>query len=470
MPLRRRNLFALIILTLGFPLLVFTNACQESSMAPENTDASDGEITVQELSSGTYSIWSYKLLKLSKSGYDDTYVQYFPPTSGARPGLLYTMPYGGITWSQNTLDNTWAARTSSSTPAFFSDLNGPNYNASTSKQISYYRVTPDLGSALVIPYLMNNVGVAISYGRFYSGGSIENDLKDTLLALEFLSQQTNIDSTRLGIYGASLGGFQAIYAAAAANARYRPLAGVAQSPLSDVEKFVRNDKETFPASGLSAGKVATYHDFYEPYIRRILQTALTLPSVSTAGYTNIKQSFLVNKLKTPFLVIHDEWDSIIPISHSQSLGSLVPSMISKFWYTQTTAINLEASSFTHNLDNPAWKTWATNMLAESYLLGRILPASTVSYYVYYSYSDMDDFMISLYTQQGAGKNMAAAAERLMDLCDSRIILVDYNSASNGIPNAAGRDVVAAFLNSYWNTSLTGVNVKSYLQANGLPPH
>ncbi|MNL10737.1 hypothetical protein D3C87_1315450 [compost metagenome] len=271
--------------------------------------------------------------------------------------------------------------------------------------------------------------------------------------------------------GTSLGGFESLYAAAHAKFDYRPLAGVVISPLSDIEKFTNYDQTVLPTAGLTAGKLSQYHDFYEPYIRRVKATTSGLPNAKPNEFLKYNHTFLEDQLATSFLIIHDEWDSITPIAHSQSLAANRSDIMDSLWYYQTGNLNLETASLTHNLESPAWKTWVNNAFAESYLLKKLYPSAPGPLIIYYSFADLNSFFGDIQMQQAAGRNMSGAAARLADLCDGRFTLVDYNPAA-GIPDYASNAVVAMFINSFWpatSGSVNAGNVEAYLRTNGLPP-
>ena len=150
--------------------------------------------------------YPYKLLRIKDGAGLETYALWIAPKPGVTSVIVMTEPYTGIDWTGLTLDQTVAVLPDAKTLGYIDDLYGPLYEASTSKKIVYDYKTPDDIIPKGMPYLVNGMGVLFVFERFYAGGSIEQDANETALALEFLGTQLSVDSSKIGITGASWGG------------------------------------------------------------------------------------------------------------------------------------------------------------------------------------------------------------------------------------------------------------------------
>jgi dipeptidyl aminopeptidase/acylaminoacyl peptidase len=56
---------------------------------------------------------------------------------------------------------------------------------------------------------------------------VRDDIEDMKAGMWFVADQSDVDKTRIGVYGGSWGGFEALYATAYADPRARPLVTVA---------------------------------------------------------------------------------------------------------------------------------------------------------------------------------------------------------------------------------------------------
>ncbi len=207
--------------------------------------------------------YTYQMLRF-KGKHDPSYGVYFS-NKKAKETILVTAPYDRINWTGEKIDS-------------------HHWNSHTIAQATE--------SANL--YLKNGFGVLIVYARFYQGGDISNDIEDIVAGLEFLEDKTE----KIGIYGGSWGGFEALYGAV--NSSVKPVVGVAFYPPSDMESWLNWTRES-PSE-----------DFWKPYQKRVEKGAKN-------GYENWSHNYIARNLETNFLIVHAYQDSLVPFFQSYDL-------------------------------------------------------------------------------------------------------------------------------------------------------
>ncbi len=62
-------------------------------------------------------------------------------------------------------------------------------------------------------HLWNDASVLVVFGRFYAGGSVRDDVADMAAGMWLAAELPSTDRTRIGLWGGSWGGFEALFAA-----------------------------------------------------------------------------------------------------------------------------------------------------------------------------------------------------------------------------------------------------------------
>ncbi len=402
-------------------------------------------------STGTYFnqldgiFYQYQLLQLSEPGGRTTYAVWFPPhtPTGHQPAVLITEPYGGVEWSNDPVDQTWIAGFN---PALtvYPDVNGPYDN-------------PNSGTILFSPWAMyeipptgwdcvgHEVGVLIVFERFYAGGTVVDNVKDTTLGLEFLGQQSGIDPNHIGIFGISWGGFEAIYGAANAPSGVVPAVGVAWSSPTDLSQFYQYATQGLSGLIQDPTVVAQRQFYYDPYVRRIIAGTITSASPLTLDFSTFNLNFLKTNLKTKFLMLHDEWDTLVPFSQSVALAAALPDQVEGLWYPHVGPIDYNKLPFGHAPAMPGLEPNSASVFTSVYLLERLLPANTPIHIPYYS-ANLVSFFAYMRSLQKQGADITTLLPRLNDLADARIVMIDESPASNSLPPKPGSYWANYFLN------------------------
>ena len=441
--------------TTGFELffsIILAWPLQSVAVAgPAGTGPAASTLSSHVVSTGTYFnqldgiFYEYQLLQLSEPGGRTTYAVWLPPhtPTGHQPAVLITEPYAGVEWSNDPVDQAWVAGFSPLLPVY-PDVNGPYDN-------------PNSGTILFSPWQMyqispagwvcvgHEVGVLIVFERFYAGGTVVDSVKDTTLGLEFLGQQNGIDPTRIGIFGISWGGFEAIYGAANAPSGVVPAVGVAWSPPTDLSQFYQYVTEGLSNLIQDPNVVAQRQLFYDPYVRRIIAGTITSASPLSLDFSSFNLSFLRTNLKTKFLVLHDEWDTLVSFQQSAALAAVLPGQVEGLWYPHVGPIDYNKLPFSHAPAMPGLEPASASVFTSVYLLERLLPANTPIHIPYYS-SNLMSFFAYMRSLQKQGVDISTLLPRLNDLADSRIIMIDESPAPNNLPPKPGAYWANYFLN------------------------
>ncbi len=425
-----------------------------------------GPVTVTVLLEATYSTPDitvpYQLLRLQANGAAPTYAQWFPPypEEGVRPAMLVTRPYDGIDWTGEAVDQKWAARGTGAFP----DDDEPSYGPGSS-QIGYTTLPHLKAAEEAVIYRIHKMGALFVYGRYYAGGSIWNEVDDMTTGLAFLGQQSNVDSTRIGIFGASWGGFEAVYGAAYAPPTAVPKVGVALAPLALMDQQIQYLTQILPQSGAQPQILQQYQTFFEPYVRRIYASTNGAPDAPNSDYSFWDAQALAKRTTTQFLLIHDQWDTLVPFVQSETLNQLNPEVFHPLFMYQGAPRDFDTLTMSHGpmlvLEN---KFPAIYSFYYSFALTRLLaPSETVL--VLFEPESMRLFFQSVRQYQLAGHPVSWAAPLLIDMCKPNVTVVDSSAAT--WTTKLGAQLVADELNAVWNTSLTPGDVEAAL-TQGLP--
>jgi pimeloyl-ACP methyl ester carboxylesterase len=399
---------------------------------------------------------SYQLLRLQRGDGAASYAQWFPPPDGGlRPVVIATKPYDGIDWTGEALDARWAKLGRGLHP----DLDGPKLadGGAPENPISYEPLAPELVEDAAL-YRAHNFGTLLLYGRFYAGGDVQNDIDDMTLGFDFLAQAAQVDKKRIGILGGSWGGFEALYGAAYARDDVKPRVGVGLSPLSDFEReeaFVTRELPMLYAQPASDSASAT---FFEPYLRRMHQT-----TSARGGYAGLRAQDLVARIHAPFLLVHEDWDTLVSFDQSTRLVQLGPDVFSPLWILHSTAP--PAWDQVLNGHGPLLTQFAqlaSYTFVTAFLLRHLADPDQTVYAVWDTVS-MRMLFAHMHGLQRAGVDVRFFVQRLLELTDPRITAIDFSS---GASDSAAANV-ARELNLEWKTQYTAANVAAQLAA-GLP--
>jgi len=383
--------------------------------------------------------YPYQLLRLEVTGKDPSFAQWMPqPGAAQAPAVMLTDPYGHIVWNGDL-------------PPSSLDL---------------IRSPEDVFNDAFV-YLINGFSVLNVFGRFYTEGNIQNDVDDMVAGLQYLGRHEGVMQDRIAVSGGSWGGFEALWAAARAPRSAVPRVGVALFPVSDFEDLMNYVVNDIPATIVDPDKRFQYFNFFAPYVQRINGTA------QAEGYGRWTRGYLLANLQTDFLVVHDQWDTLIPFGHSWDLVAQSGGRVHGLWFFKGSEVDLNALPFGYaHGDLQAQDSLGTPFsfpvsltLSLAYLINGIaLPDQVI--FNGFDPDALAAFVQYLKTYKDGGVDMEWAAPRLLDLADDRVRLINMDTANDV---RFGDAETARILNEVWGTALDEDNVRSALAA-GLPPY
>lgn len=433
----------------------------DSCLSPDDTPTDPGTVQVTQVAAGSLTTagqtWPYQLLRLEVPGRAATYAQWFPPRKqGVSPIVVLTKPYDGIAWTGEAVDAKWATRGGGLHPDDSEPHAGPD-----SSPIVYTPTTPERVASESFVYLFHDFGVLAVFGRFYAGGDLQNDRDDMNAGMRFLAQTPNVDTTRIGILGGSWGGYEALYAAADAPATVVPSVGVALSPLSDFAQEVDYVSRVVPSRVSDPALRTRYQQFFEPYFRRIYATTGGDPLSSGTDYTRWTAAHLAATIQTPFLILHDDWDTLIPVEHTRALVSQAPHRFTPMYLQNTAAVDWNTLPPDHG---PLLSTHGNVILTLS--LGHLLVklgGAEQPLYIPHAAGTVGAWLRGVRASQEQGRDVSDVVPRLLELTDPRVQMLEATQGTFQ-PGAA---FVAEQVNAVWGTSFTDATVRTALEP-GLP--
>ncbi len=251
--------------------------------------------------------WKVDLIKLPLPDGGYTYAQWIKANvDGLQPVAISTMPYDLIDWTGEQVDEYIAG--------LYPD----------------YVLDPEVVVQAASGILKNGVGTLFSFGRFYTGESLQNDIDDTVAGLNFLTELDYIDKSKIALNGLSWGGMQALHAAARAPEDLKIVSVVALAPPSDLGTLDYYANQTIPQIVEDEDLKNDYATFYKQYLDRIqLATGGTHVWEDEQAYYPYSNEFLAANLdaETDIMIPHDVWDTIVPVGVTYDLMSLTEGQV-----------------------------------------------------------------------------------------------------------------------------------------------
>lgn len=415
-------------------------------------DAGSSEVDVQ-------------LLTLHFPGREPTYAQWMPVVAadgGRAPVLLVAKPYDGIAWPADARDQRWAALGAGIHP----DLDGPDAGP-TPTSLLYTPLTIEAQADEAGLYRLHGISVLAVYGRFYAGGSIQNDVDDMVNGLEFLAQEPGVDLARIGIEGGSWGGFLALYGAAYAPAAATPRIGSALYPLSDFAEEWRFITTTMPSRLTTDAGVANFARFFDAYLRRI--------SASTGGgpdgggaFTRFDVGALAARLRTPFFVVHEDWDALVGVDQSTRLAAARPDLIRPIWLRHAASTApWDAIGTSHGPLMQDFGGVASFTFVWSTLLRELADTS----FIFVPWTQQPDGGVPLTRMLEHARDASRAGARHDELARELRGLLDPRVTMYGLPLGqveSGGAFVSRQVNQVWGLNTSVATIGAVLDG-GLPP-
>lgn len=396
---------------------------------------------------------SVELIRALRPDGARTYLLYIPALAPGSPLVLFNQPYDGIDWSGEEVDVRWAARGNGVYP----DVEAPEYDGDDLVGYTIKSVQDAVNEA-VLP-LLNGFAVAHVYGRFYAGGSLEDDILDASAGYHFaLDRADEIDVDRVGSFGGSWGALMALFGASRAPEGVTVRAVAVSSPPSDFQALDVWATEDGPAVWRDPAQLEA---FYSPYLRRI---HAALPE--SGAYTRYRQPAVCEGLSSlpddAVLVLHDEWDLLIPVEQTRELDRTCPRVIQPMYWPRDGAPDYAVAEFDHGpfAREPVLPTLFT--LAYLHLALALQDDDTMALTAGVR-AALEATLSLLRDAQLRGEDVAFATEPLRQLCAPRATYFDGDTMATG-PSAP---LLSSALNTVYGTETTPANVCDALLS-GLP--
>lgn len=394
----------------------------------------------------------YELVRIPRGGGVSTYVQWIPSTeAGARSVVVMTQPYDGISWTGDPVDTLFSSAKPGA-DGFYPDVACAEKNDDT---VAYAPSTPDSMAQSGVPFLINGHAVLLVYGRYYACDNLDGEILDMQTALGYLTSRPGADPTKVGIVGNSWGGFLALFGAAHAPAGVEIRVVSALNPPTDFEGWVK----------YTDGLNATWHtpsqlDFFNSYRRRVLSSSGGAPG--KGDFTRYSHSALCEGLdKIPTLLLHDEWDTLVPFA--QSTGLVDQCNKEGLWWPRQGPIDTQQVGLDHGLlgREPGYPSVFT--FAQSYLLSRLNDAAH-PVIALADRASLAAFLALIHVEQVAGGDVSWVAPRLRELSEPATLLFLVKASAA----ARATEVLTQLVNAEWGTALDEAGLRTQL-ATGLPP-
>jgi|GEM_PF-3182261 Prolyl oligopeptidase family. len=383
---------------------------------------------------------NYDLIKLEYGSEKTTYAQWIPNKAGATVGtVLMYFPYEGIDWTGEAIDTAWSTKS-----GYSEDVDAPYYVNGTSSGISYTLITPAAAAGEGFPYSYTGLNVLIVYGRYYTGSTVQDSANDVQKGLRYLhSRTTLVDNSKIALYSGSWGGVGVLFGAAQIEASLRPSVIALAYPVSDLKKLNTRIETTIPTLTVNSALIDAYNAFWDPYKRRLNKATESLTGQSTRydNYTHSKLSALNQK----FFIAHDEWDTLVPFSHSVDLLNTVASTDKiTLYHVRNGALDIDTADINHSQSTNEMTRSAMLGWLWTYVIGELTP-STAARSSFYSSSELITQFNYMKAMKTAGKDVSAYNKVLGLLCQENLTMGDADNSFGG----NSKDIFFVLMENLW---------------------
>ncbi|MGH8647322.1 MAG: alpha/beta hydrolase family protein, partial [Gammaproteobacteria bacterium] len=167
------------------------------------------------------------------------------------------------------------------------------------------------GFAVLLPNVRGSDGYGKSYRRADDGIKREESLADIAATFDFVAATTELDATRIGVYGGSYGGYMSLAAATFFPERVK--AAVDVVGISSIPTFLTNTR-----SYRQDLRRAEYGDERDPAVRAVQERISPLASVE--------------RIQAALFILHGKNDPRVPRSEAEQIVEAVRERGRPVWY------------------------------------------------------------------------------------------------------------------------------------------
>lgn len=443
------NWLKFFIFVIAFPALGFVGwAC--SGKSSENPAAENSQAGTP-----TTTVFFTEKVKMGNDFYDSQLIQHkgssgtsywnlIKGKSLSRGTIIYSLPYTGMDWSTEEVDKRWAANASALTGYLGADIDGPLYNSSSSKPIFYQQIKKEVMPFFGLGLSLNGYDVLYVYHRFYAGRYADDYVQDVIDAVAWLKEKNA--SEEIALFGLSLGGFISSQAAARVKNTDLKAVGIISPLLSWPKQTTYLDSLN---TLISDNTIRTgFVDFFEAYTRR---------------FSNPESKLEIPQFAVPTLLIHDEWDTLVPISQAEQFQSLNTSNTLFIRHFHSTPIDFTTMVRDHSQPNSGMNAENIQPFYIAFMFNRVAANSDIKY-IPYTQASMDKVFTEMHTQKQTGKDIVGFQNGLKEMCQNHFYMWDTSEAA---APETGPTYLARKLNQVWGLSENATSICSYLNNNAL---
>lgn len=425
-------------------------------------DAGPETLSVDVLSTQPYMLagTTYQARQLAiRSSVDPepVFALFVPGCTATCPVVVISEPYKGIDWTQDPVDARWAGRTGASAGYTWPDEDGPGYVPQKTIGTVRYALTSttDLGNEGGI-FLLNHVSVLVVLDRFYHGRNMEAYVSDFVRADNALPLIHEVDPTHVGFLGISLGGFVAL--GAQARVTVPPQALVLESPLMSLT--AQFDYVDSLPGAVPATKLGEYQQFFDPYLRRVTDFTKGPPAAVPQAFTPYEPDARAKSLRAPTLLMHDDWDTLVPVAPSRALAKASTKDVEAVFFQHATPVNFATFDMNHQQPSEGLSANVGYSLYEMFFLQHLLPAPA-PVTLYYDHAALAKAMGEFHAASQRGQDVSWLRPRLVDFCRPGLLLYDL---STDMSAQSPTEVLAAIASNVWGTPTTPATACAWASA------
>lgn len=400
----------------------------------------------------------YQLLKLPGADGKPVYAQWMPGGDGGRaPALLIADPYDGIDWSGEPVDLKWSKLGPDggcTAGCVLPDVDGPMAEPDAGQVFYQLQSVASVANSAGL-YALNGLSTLVVFGRNYAGTSFFQQGQGVAAGLRFLEQRADVDPTRIGVIGGSLGGFEALSGASFAPTGAKPKVVAALYPITDIPQWLQYTEVELPPQLGTDDRRAAFAYFLEPYQRRARAGA----GGQLQCFSN---AFFASRITGRVLVAGDTWDMVAPHASAKDLVTKLGARGESLFYEHILILDRATQPLSHILDAEP-QVGSHTTLALAWTLNALVTQPQVL--VPYSAAPMRAFLTRVRDLHRGGFPQTALVPRLVELADARVQMYELTAMTF----TAGDAFLAAEINAVFGTNYTAANVAMQLTTNGLPP-